>query len=108
MALEHRDHDQLIIQAELPGLDPDRDIEVWVSHAVLHIRARKPRGAPEHPAGSDLSDGEFSRDIALPADAGADAVVASYSDGRLEVRTPLGVGRADAARRVPVRAQRPS
>ena len=107
MALEYREHDELIVQAELPGLNPERDLEVWISHAVLHIRARGgPRGEG-HALGSDLRDGQLARDIALPANAG-DEARATYLDGRLEVRVPLGRGGTMPSGRVPVRDQRSS
>ena len=104
MALEFRDNDELVIQADLPAVDPEQDIEIWISHAVLHIRARRHlEGAnPDRERHSDLRSGSFARDIALPAGAGEDHVRATYADGRLEVRAPLGGGSVGIARRIPV------
>lgn len=104
MALEFREADELVVQAALPGLRPERDLEIWVSNGVLHLRARAPRGRDDRTTGSDLRDGAFARDIALPAGAGAGAR-ATYREGRLEVRVPLATGPADHGGRVPVEAQ---
>lgn len=103
MALEFRDGESLVIQADLPGLDPERDVEVWVSHGVLHIRARSPIGMEELRDCSDLRDGSFTRDLALPEGAAERTVRATYVGGRLEVRAPAGGPVAHADRRVPVR-----
>lgn len=102
MALEFRDGESLVIQADLPELDPERDIEIWVSHGVLHIRARNRRGVDERARGSDLRDGSFARDLALPAGAAGRSVRATYVDGRLEVRAPVGDAVGAADRRVPI------
>lgn len=103
MALEFLDHDDLVIQADLPEVDPDRDIEVWISHDVLHIRARAPLGAPERAPESDLRDGSFARDIALPPGTGEADVDATYAGRRLMVRAPLHRAVEHCPRRVPVR-----
>ena len=40
--------DAFIVHAELPGLDPDRDIDVMVEHGMLRIHAER------HPAELEL------------------------------------------------------
>lgn len=101
MALEFRDGDDLVIQADLPGLDPDGDLEIWLSHDVLHIRARTETGPLEGHV-SDLRYGTFVRDIAMPVGTDEDQVRAAYAGGRLEVRVPLAGDRRVAWRRIPV------
>lgn len=105
MAEEFRDDEKLVIMAHLPGLDPDRDIEVSVSGDVLHIRAQREDGAgvPD----SDLRDGPFVRDIALPPGTDTPQVSAHYTDQVLEVRAPLGAPKG-ATRIVPVTGGLPS
>ena len=102
MALEFRDGADLVIQADLPDVDPDRDVEVWISHDVLHIRARARHGGAEGASASDLRDGAFVRDIALPQGTGETHVTARFADGRLEVRAPVDGATEHAARRIPV------
>src|SRR5579872_4424745 len=36
---EFRDGDDLVVRAELPGIDPDKDVEVSVSDGMLSIHA---------------------------------------------------------------------
>lgn len=104
MALEFTEADELVIQASLPGLRAGRDLEVWISNGVLHLRAHGPVRGDDRAAGSDLHDGAFARDIPLPEGAGAGAR-ATYLDGRLEIRVPLGAGSLAHGQRVPVATQ---
>jgi HSP20 family protein len=102
MALEFRDGDALVIQADLPGLDPERDIEVSIVSDVLHIRARgNPAAEPgDHP--SDVRYGDFVRYIGLPVGCAEDQVTARYRDDVLEVRAPAGRGHRVPSIRIPV------
>ncbi|MFX5126514.1 hypothetical protein ABTC57_18860, partial [Acinetobacter baumannii] len=38
---EFRDGDELVVRAELPGIDPDRDLELTVADGFLHISAHR-------------------------------------------------------------------
>src|SRR5581483_7993911 len=38
---EFRDDGALVVRADLPGIDPDKDVEVTVSHGMLHIEAER-------------------------------------------------------------------
>jgi HSP20 family protein len=90
MALEYCENGSLIVQADLPGIDPERDIQITIVDDVLHIRACRETGPEPRDHPSDLRDGAFSRDIALPAGTTEGEVKAAYRDDRLEVRAPLG------------------
>ena len=86
---EFQDGDDYVVRAEIPGVDPDRDIEVSVADRVLHIRAEKREEEKVEEKGgyrSEFRYGNFSRSLTLPAGADVDAVKASYRDGVLEVR----------------------
>jgi len=103
MALESRDGSKLTIRAELPGLDPRRDLEISLDHDVLHIRAYRAEGPepPEHP--SDLRYGSFVRDITLPPNTTGNQVEARYHDGILQIVAPLGNHVSAQSTRIPVR-----
>jgi HSP20 family protein len=101
VALEYREADELVVQADLPGLQMERDLEVWISRGVLHLRARGPGGHDGTAVLSDLRDGEFARDIAVTPGAGPGAR-ASYDGTRLEVRVPLVDTPAAEGRRVAI------
>jgi HSP20 family protein len=84
--------DTWVLRAELPGVDPDRDIEVTVDGGRLTIRAEREQRTESTEADgyrSEFRYGSFHRSMTLPAGARADAVTATYHDGVLEVRLPL-------------------
>jgi len=94
-----------VVRAELPGIDPDRDVELTVLAGVLRIRAER-RETSEHEGRegfhSEFHYGAFVRDVTLPEGASVDDVDATYRDGILEVRIPVPGGRKVAATKVPV------
>jgi HSP20 family protein len=81
-----------VIRAELPGIDPERDVEVTVDNGVLHIVAEHHQ--EEKVDGKDyfrreLRYGSFRRDLPLPEGVTDADVKATYKDGMLEIRVPL-------------------
>jgi len=81
-----------VIRAELPGIDPDKDVEVTVTDGVLHLRAhREERTEEERPDSyrTEFRYGSFERSIRLPEGVTETDVKASYKDGVLEVRVPM-------------------
>ncbi len=88
---QFQDGSTLVVRAEVPGIDPDRDVDVSVSDGMLHIRAeREEKSEHKSKAGyrSEFRYGSFSRSIALPAGAREEDITATYKDGVLEVRAP--------------------
>jgi HSP20 family protein len=101
---EDVDGDRVRVRAELPGIDPERDVEINVSDGMLQIRAeRRERQSEEHEGRrhSEFHYGSFARMVSLPAGASADDVKATYHDGILEVVVPVDARQAEATR-VPV------
>lgn len=100
---EFTDGDRLVIRAELPGIDPDQDVEITVADHMLTIRAERRREEQvEDKDGyrSEFEYGSFVRSMTLPTGAGEADVEATYRDGILEVRVPVA---ADTeARKVPI------
>ncbi len=100
--------DEMVVRAELPGVDPEKDVSLTVDDGVLHIRAqrREEREVSEPDMyRSELRYGAFSRSIKLPAGITAGDVEASYTDGILTVRLPID--RKDAeTKRVPISTSR--
>ena len=93
---------QYVLRAELPGCDPERDIEVTTSHGVLTIRAERhedPRGRHH----SEFRYGQFARSFRLPPNADENHIRSSYCNGILEVTADLaGEPGSAERRRVPV------
>ena len=91
---QFQDGNTLVVRAEVPGIDPDKDVDVSVSEGMLHIRAEREEKS-EHKSKngyrSEFRYGSFTRSIALPAGAKEEDITASYKDGVLEVRAPAPV-----------------
>jgi HSP20 family protein len=85
------ENDQVVVRAELPGVDPEKDIEVTVDEGVLTItaeRREKTEEKTERGYRSEFRYGTFVRQVRLPSGTSAEVVSASYRDGILEVRMP--------------------
>lgn len=101
---EFQDDGVLVVRAELPGIDPDHDVEITVSDHTLRLKAeRRQESRTEDAKGfrSEFHYGSLLRTVALPAGATEADVKATYVDGILEVRVPIDTARA-AAHRIPV------
>jgi HSP20 family molecular chaperone IbpA len=92
-----------VIRAELPGVDPDQDLEVTVAGGILTINAeRREEFTDKHR--SEFRYGTFSRSVALPAGADEEHIEALYGHGILEITVKLAEQATDkAARKIPVR-----
>lgn len=89
---EFVDGGKLVIRAELPGIDPDKDVELTVDDDILHIRAeREEKTEHKEKDGyrSEFRYGSFARRIPLPIGSTAEDIAATYNDGVLEVRIPV-------------------
>ena len=76
-----------VIRAELPGLDPENDIEVTVDGRILTIRAER-RQQDNGAYRSEFRYGSLARAVKLPASVNAADVTARYDNGVLEVSVP--------------------
>jgi HSP20 family protein len=92
--------DRYVLRAELPGLDPEKDIEVTVSGGVLTISADR-LDETEGAHRSEFRYGAITRSLPLPANADEAHIQASYATGILEVDVPLKETGA-TQRRVPI------
>ncbi len=94
----------LVIRAELPGVDPEKDVELFVENGVLAMRAERRQEKEtkdRHRRRSEFRYGSFARSIGLPAGATEKDVKATYENGILEVRVPVEGDKAEA-RKVPI------
>jgi HSP20 family protein len=89
---EYRDGQTQVIRAELPGIDPDRDVQLTVSQGALRIDAERrveqeteDKGYIRH----ELRYGRFTRTLPLPEGATESDITATYRDGILEIRVPV-------------------
>lgn len=92
--------DEYRVRAELPGVDPDRDIQVSIDDGVMTIQAE--RREAEHPRGhSEFRYGKLRRSVRLPGNADSEHITAAYRHGVLEVKVPL-TAPEPAGRKIPV------
>jgi HSP20 family protein len=96
--------DDIVVRAELPGVDPEKDIDVALQDNVLRIRGERRlenRTDGEDYVRMESSYGSFERTIPLPEGIDADDIKASYDRGILEVVVP-GAARETTPKRIPV------
>ena len=102
---EYQEGSTLVVKAEMPGIDPEQDVDISVSDGVLHIRVeREERTEHKEKSGyrTEFRYGSFARDIALPNGSKDTDVSATYRDGVLEVRVPVAE-RSEHRAKIPVK-----
>jgi HSP20 family protein len=77
-----------VVRAEIPGVDPEKDIEVTVSKGILTLKANK-RDDTEGKHRSEFHYGTLVRSVTLPAGADDKRIQAVYYNGVLEVLVGL-------------------
>jgi HSP20 family protein len=93
------DHEYLL-RAELPGLDPAKDVQVTVANGMLTIHAER-REEEKAVNRSEFRYGLLHRTVRLPANAEEKKISAAYRDGILEVTVPL-TAPEPSGRKIPV------
>jgi HSP20 family protein len=89
---EFRDDGTLVIRAELPGIDPKKDVELTVSNGMLTIEAERHEDKRIEKEGylrRELRYGSFTRMLPLPAKVSESDIKARYTNGILEIRVPV-------------------
>jgi HSP20 family protein len=85
------DKDEVVIKAELPGMEKD-DIEVNLSDHTINLKGEKKRKEEvkeENYYCAERTYGSFSRTMELPWDLQGEKVKASFTNGVLEIRLPI-------------------
>ena len=84
---EYQEGERRIVRADLPGVDPDKDISVTVYDGLLRLHGE--RRAEEHDRyRTEIRYGSFERVLPLPAGTKPEDVTAEYSNGVLTVSLP--------------------
>lgn len=82
------DDDTYVLRAEMPGIDPDKDVELSVLDGVLTIRCERTEEQKERNR-HEFHYGSFERTVRLPEGTKVDDIKASYNNGVLELRIPF-------------------
>lgn len=85
------------IRAELPGIDPAKDVDVTTRDGVLTIRAQRSEEA-ESKGRSEFSYGSFVRSVTLPPGSNEQDISVNYLDGILTVSMGLAQAAPDEKR----------
>lgn len=87
--LEDKISDQeYVLRAELPGLDPDKDLQITMTNGVLTLKAER-REEEKGLNRTEFRYGALQRSVRLPANADESAIKAAYHKGILEITVPL-------------------
>jgi len=72
------------VRAEIPGIDPSKDVDITVRDGELTIKAERTE-QKEFNGRSEFSYGSFVRTVSLPTGANEDDIKATYDKGILTV-----------------------
>lgn len=89
---QYRDRDTEVIRAELPGIDPQKDVDITVANGTLTINAERRSEEKVQDKGylrHELRYGTMTRTLPLPEGSTESDITATYKDGILEVRIPV-------------------
>lgn len=100
---DYMEGDRYMVRAELPGIDPEKDVEVTVGAGYLTVHAERHQKT-ETKHRSEFRYGSFTRSLPLPASADEDDVKATYHDGILTVSIGLKVEKKEAVKKIEVTA----
>ncbi|MDN5294456.1 MAG: hypothetical protein PWQ91_243 [Eubacteriales bacterium] len=82
---------EIVVKAELPGIEDKNNIEISVSEDTLSISGKYSESKEvkkENYYHSERYTGSFARTIPLPVEIKPDEVKATYKNGILEIRMP--------------------
>ena len=99
---DEMDAGRYVVRAEMPGVDPETDIDITVRDGQLTIKAERSE-KKEFNGRSEFSYGSFVRTVSLPAGADEDTIEASYDKGILTVSMAISEPKP-AERRVRVQS----
>ncbi|HEY3211338.1 MAG TPA: Hsp20/alpha crystallin family protein [Actinomycetota bacterium] len=94
----------LVVRAELPGVDPEKDIDISLHDGALTIRGERrfeEKTERDNFYRFESSYGSFQRSVPLPQGVKAQDVRATYENGILEVVIPKA-GELTSARKIPI------
>ncbi|MEV1168460.1 Hsp20/alpha crystallin family protein [Nonomuraea sp. NPDC049784] len=98
---DYIDNGKYVIRAELPGMDPEKDVEITVSGGVLclHAERHEERKEAHH---SEFRYGSLSRSLTLPEGVTADDIKATYDKGILTITVPMPESAKKEAKRIAI------
>src|SRR5687768_14009966 len=83
-----------VIRAELPGIDPAKDVTVRCVDGELRLNVERSTERMDS-THSEFHYGSFYRAVPLPAGAREDTITAEYADGILTIKLLIGEPEAE-------------
>ena len=102
---EYRENNTLVVRAEVPGINPENDVDITLVGNQLQIGVRRnEQSEQKRKQGyrSEFRYGAFSRSVTVPPGVTQEEIQASYQDGVLEVRVPLPQEPNIGPRKIPI------
>jgi HSP20 family molecular chaperone IbpA len=93
-----------VLRADMPGIDPDKDVEVSIDGDMVTIRGER-REEQKDKNHHELHYGSFARSVQLPHGTRPEEVRASYVDGVLEVRIPMATSEEPSSHKVEIKRE---
>jgi HSP20 family protein len=87
-----RDGSTLVVEIDLPGIDPYRDVHIDLVDNVLRIEGDRREARPVSDADRYIHErpsGSFHRSVMLPDGVRAETISARYENGTLSIRVPV-------------------
>lgn len=89
------------LRAELPGIDPDKDVDITVRDGILTIKGERTE-RKDTKGRSEFTYGSFTRSVTLPAGSDVEDIKATYDKGILAVSVGVSEPVADAEKHIAV------
>lgn len=102
---DYVEDDTYVLRAEMPGIDPDKDVDISIDGDVLTITGER-REEKRDRHRQEFHYGSFTRSITLPRHVKDEEIKAEYADGVLTLRVPFE-GPSVEPRKVPVQRAEP-
>lgn len=102
---ETMDDGTLVIRAEMPGIDPEKDVDITVADGRLTITAERRQETTETDDGRTRTEfryGTFMRTLTVPRESTVEDITAGYKDGILTITIPMPEPKAPEATKVTV------
>lgn len=102
-----RENGSLVVTAELPGINPEKDVQIMLDGDVLVIKGKKVAEKEMTEGDRYMRErhfGSFERRLPLPDGVDPDSIAATYDKGVLTVRVPMPAATAPIeARSIPIK-----
>lgn len=101
---DYMEGDQYVVRAELPGIDPVKDVRITFASGELRLDVSRRETTHPDKTRSEFHYGSFFRTIPLPAGVTEKTLTARYADGILEITATVGEI-TPAVKEIPVKVE---